>query len=165
MQLTDTCAEGDGERNNINQKRLLSYFFRFISFSKYAITSIAQVEALLSEEVAHRVTWGKFVNWTESLGNNIEGDKAQDFCNCTSKNVVQGMGPNKTNNAIITASKAARGIHQIKGQFDKVTKIHPSSRAHTTRSAKDDEMLMLKDLSKLRPFHITPKRLQKLRRV
>ena len=67
MQLTDTCAEGDGERNNINQKRLLSYFFRFNSFSKYAITSIAQVEALLSEEVAHRVTWGKFVNWTKGF--------------------------------------------------------------------------------------------------
>lgn len=121
-------------------------------------TSIAQVEALLSEEVAHRVTWGKFVNWTGGLGNNIEGDKAQEICNCTSKNVVQGMGPNKTNNAIITASKAAPGIHRIKGQFDKVTKIHPSSRAHTTRSAKDDEMLMLKDLRKLRPFRITPNR-------
>lgn len=93
-------------------------------------TSIAQVEALLSEEVAHRVTWGNFVNWTGGLGNNIEGDKAQEICNCTSKNVVQRMGPNKTNNAIITASKAAPGIHQIKGQFDKVTKIHPSSRAH-----------------------------------
>ena len=50
---------------------------------------------------------------------------------------------------IITASKVVRGIYQIKGQFDKVTKIHPSSRAHTTRSAKDDEMLMLKDLRKL----------------
>ena len=50
---------------------------------------------------------------------------------------------------IITASKAAPGIHHIKGQFDKVTKVHPSSRAHTTRSAKDDEMLMLKGLRKL----------------
>ena len=50
---------------------------------------------------------------------------------------------------IINASEAAPGIHQIKGQFDKVTKIHPSSWAHTTRSAKDDEMLMLKDLCKL----------------
>ena len=61
MQLTDTCAEGDGDRNNVNQNHLLSYFFRFNSFSKYALemsTSIAQVKALLSEEVAHRVTWG-----------------------------------------------------------------------------------------------------------
>ena len=107
MKLTDTCAEGDGERNDVNQKRLLSCFSRFSSFSKYALemfTSIAQVEALLSEEVAHRVTWGKFVNWTGGLGNNIKGDKAQEICNCTSKNVVQGMGPNKTNNALITAS-------------------------------------------------------------
>ena len=125
-------------------------------------TNIAQVEALLSEEVAERVTWGKFVNWTGGLGNNIEGDKAKEICNCTSKNVVQrGMGSDKTNNTIITASKAAPGIHQIKGQFDKVTKIHPSSRAHTTRSAKDDEMLMLKDLRKLRPFRITPNRCHK----
>ena len=117
-------------------------------------TSIAQVEALLSEEAAHRVTWGKFVNWTGGFGNNIEGDKAQEICNCTSKHAVQGMlmGPSNTNNAIITASKAAPGIHQIKGQFDKVTEIHPSSQAHTTISAKDDEMLMLKDLRKLRPF-------------
>ena len=50
---------------------------------------------------------------------------------------------------IITASKAAPRIHQIKGQLDKVTKTHPSSCAHTTRSAKYDEMLMLKDLRKL----------------
>ena len=50
---------------------------------------------------------------------------------------------------IVTPSEAASGIHQIKGRFDKVTKIHPLSWAHTTRSAKDDEMLMLKDLRKL----------------
>ena len=161
MQLTDTCAEGDGDRNNVNQKRLLSYFFRFNSFTKYAMemfTSIAQVEALLSEEVAHRVSFGKFVNWIGGLGNNIEGDKAQEICNCTSKNVVQGMGPNKTNNAIVTASKAAPGIYQIKGQFDKTTNIHLPSRAHSTRSTKDDEMLMFKDLRKLRPFRIIPNR-------
>ena len=161
MQLTDTCAEGDGDRNNINQKRLLSYFFRFNSFTKYAVemfTSIAQVEALLSEELAQRVSWGRFVNWTGGEGNNIEGDKAQEICNCTSKSVVQGMGPNKTNNAIITASKAAPGIHQIKQQFDRTTKIHPSSRAHSTRASKDDEMIMFKDLRKLRPFRIAAHR-------
>ena len=162
MQLTDTCAEGDGDRNNVNQKRLLSYFFRFNSFTKYAVemfTSIAQAEALLSEEVAQRVSWGRFVNWTGGAGNNIEGDKAQEICNCTSKNVVQGMGPNKTNNAIITASEAAPGIHQIKQQFDRTTKIHPSSRAHSTRTSKDDEMIMFKDLRKLRPFRIAAHRL------
>lgn len=161
MQLTDTCAEGDGDRNNINEKRLLSYFFNTASFTKYAVemfTSIAQEKALLSEEVAQRVSWGKFVNWTGGEGKNIEGDKAQEICNCTSKSVVQGMGPNKTTTAIITASKASPGIHQIKNQFDKATKIHSSSRAHSTRSSKADELLMFKELRKLRPFRITVNR-------
>lgn len=114
MQLADTRAESDGDRYN-NQKRLLSYFFSSRSFAKYAVemfSSIAQVEALLSEEVAQRVSWGKFVNWTGEEGKNIEDDKAQEICNCTSKSVVQGMGPNKTTSAIITASKAAPGVHQ-----------------------------------------------------
>ena len=79
MQLTDTCAEGDGDRNIINQKRLLSYFQCFSSFGKYAIemfTSIAQVEVLLSEELARRVSWGQFGNWSGGAGRNIEGDRA-----------------------------------------------------------------------------------------
>ena len=61
MQLKDTCAEGDGDRHNINKKRLLSYFYSASSFSKYAIemfTSISQGEVLASEELAQRLSWG-----------------------------------------------------------------------------------------------------------
>ena len=41
------------------------------SFSKHALkifSSIAQVEALLSEDVAHQVIWGKIANWSGGLG-------------------------------------------------------------------------------------------------
>lgn len=58
MQLKDTCAEGDGDRHNINKKRLLSYLQSVSSFSKYAIemfTSISQIEALASEELAQHL--------------------------------------------------------------------------------------------------------------
>ena len=68
------------------------------------------------------------------------------------------MGPNKTTNAIITVSKAAPGIHDIKKNFDSTTKIHSPSQAHSTRSSQDDELSMLKELRKLRPFRITPHR-------
>ena len=70
-------------------------------------TSISQVQALASEELAQRLSWGSFVNWNGGIGNNIEGDKAQEICNCTTKSVIQGMGANKTANAIVTASQAA----------------------------------------------------------
>ena len=61
MQLIDTCREGDGERSIINQKRLLMYFKSSTSFKNYSIemfTWIAQIKALVSEEMAHRLTWG-----------------------------------------------------------------------------------------------------------
>jgi len=106
MQLKENCAEGDGDRHNINRKRLPSYFHSASSFSKYAIemfTHISQVEALASEELAQRLSWGRFVNWDGGIGSNIEGDKAKEICNCTTKSVVQGMRTNKTTNAIVTA--------------------------------------------------------------
>ena len=41
------------------------------SFSKHALKifpRVAQVEALLSEDVAHQVIWGKIANWSGVLG-------------------------------------------------------------------------------------------------
>ena len=35
MQMIDTCAEGDGERNDINLKRLLQYFKSYGTFSNH----------------------------------------------------------------------------------------------------------------------------------
>ena len=60
VQLIDTCKEGDGVKNNINKKRLLLYF-KSGSLNNYSVdmfTAIAQIEALASEEMAHRLTWG-----------------------------------------------------------------------------------------------------------
>ena len=121
MQMKDTCAEGDGERNDINIKRLLQYFKSHSSFTKYAIemfTAIAQRKALLSEEMAHRIRWGRFVNWVGGKGKNIECDTAQEICNRVCKNIVLGMGANKTSAVIIRASKSAAGVEKILIKFD-----------------------------------------------
>jgi hypothetical protein len=160
MQLIDTCKEGDGERSMINKKRLLMYFKSSSSFQNYSIemfTSIAQVEALVSEEMAHRLTWGRFVNWHGGAGKNIACDMAQEICNRTSKDVVRGMGANKTRKAMMRASKASAGVFQIVQQVCNTTKIKKSSQAHTHKN-NDDEILMLQDLQKLKPFEMNPGR-------
>jgi len=116
MQLIDTCAEGDGARNNINKKRLLLYFKSTNSFSKYAIemfTSIAQIEAIVSEQMAERLTWERFVNWHGGLGKNIAKDTAQEVCVKVSKDVVKGMGANKTEKSILRASMSGPGVYDI----------------------------------------------------
>ena len=74
--------------------------------------AIAQIEALASEEMAHRLTWGRFINWHGCLGKNITCDMAQEICYRVSK-VVREMGPNKTPKAMTRASKAAAGLRQI----------------------------------------------------
>ena len=161
MQMKDTCAEGDGERNDINIKRLLMYFKSHGSFSKYAVemfTNIAQKKALFSEKMAHRVRWGRFANWAGGKGKNIECDTAQEICNRTCKSVALGMGANKTSAAIVRGSKSAAGVKQIVTKFDVECKLHNQSTTHTSRSSQDDESIMMKDLTKLRPFHTSPGR-------
>jgi len=134
MQLKDTCAEGDGDRDNLDKKRLVVYFKSSNSFIKYSIemfTSIAQIEAIVSEEMAEQLTWGRFVNWHGGEGKNIGNDAAQEMCNDSSKDVVKGMGANKMTNTILRASKSGAGVHEIKWSFDKATNIHRVSQMHS----------------------------------
>ena len=161
MQLIDTCKEGDGLRNNINKKRLLLYFKSSNSFHNYSLemfTSIAQIEALASEEMAHRLTWGRFVNWHGGKGKNIACDMAQEICNQVSKDVVKAMGPNKTPKAMERASKAAAGVEQIVKRWNEVSDVKRASQAHTHRSMTEDEVMMVQDLRKIKPFERKPGR-------
>ena len=55
LQLKDTAAEADGERNLVNQKLLLMVFKSLGSHSKYALemfVSIALIECLLTPRLA-----------------------------------------------------------------------------------------------------------------
>ena len=161
MQLIDTCKEGDGLRNNMNKKRLLLYFKSSNSFHNYSLemfTSIAQIEALVSEEMAHRLTWGRFVNWHGGKGRNIACDMAQEICNRVSKDVVKAMGPNKTQKAMERASKAAAGVQQIVNRLNTVSDVKRVSQAHIHKSAKEDEVMMVQDLRMIKPFERKPGR-------
>ena len=103
LQLKDTAAEADGERNLINQKFLLSIFKSMASFSRYQMemfVSIAQFECLLTPQLAEQLKWGYFVNWRGGAGNNIEEDLAQEISNKIGKRIVQRMGANKSLNSI-----------------------------------------------------------------
>jgi len=152
LQMKDTAAEADGERNLINQKLLLSVFKSMGAYSKYAIemfVSIAQIECLLTPRLSEEFKWGFFVNWRGGVGNNIEDDLAQEISNRLSKSIVQRMGPNKTLQSISKVCKAANGITEVKEQFDLSAGIHKTSVQHTTRDSLKDEQEMVNDLIRL----------------
>lgn len=149
LQLKDTAAEGDGDRNFINQKLLLSIFKSLNAYSKYAIemfVSIAQVECLLTERTSAQVKWGCFSNWTGGLGRNIEDDLVQEICNSISKNAVKRMGANKSLHSIEEICRATSGIKLIIDTYDKQLNIHKLSSRHTTASAKEDDHHMIDEI-------------------
>jgi hypothetical protein len=156
MQMRDTGAEGDGQRNLINQKLLLSVFKAMGSYSKYAIemfVSVAQIECLLTPRLSEEFKWGFFVNWRGGIGHNIEDDLAQEISNRLSKRIVQRMGPNKTLASISKVCKASTGVHLVLNQFDSSMGIHPKSVQHTTRDSTKDEKEMIADIVQLDPFN------------
>lgn len=111
--MKDTAKEGDGKRNLINQKLLLTVFRSLGGFSKYSIemfVSIAQIECMLTPRLSEQFKYGFFVNWRGGPGNNMEEDLAQEICNKLSKIIVQRMGPNKTVQSISKVCKAVSGI-------------------------------------------------------
>lgn len=161
IQMKDTAAEADGERNLINQKLLLTVFKSLGGYSKYAIemfVSIAQIECLLTPRLSEEFKWGFFSNWRGGAGRNIEDDLAQEISNRCSKSVVQRMGPNKTINSISKVCKATTGLQQITQQFDSSIGIHKTSVQHTTRDCLKDEKEMVADLIQLDPFNHEPAR-------
>ena len=62
MQMKDTAAKGDGNRNLINQKLLLSVFKSMGAYSKYTIemfVSMAQIKCLLTPRLSEQFKWPK----------------------------------------------------------------------------------------------------------
>ena len=121
-------------------------------------TNFSQTDYLMSAQVTHRATWGRFVNWRGGAGDNMEANLVQEICNKVSKNVAQGMGPNKTKAAIERASKAGAGIQEVICNYDGASGVKPRSGAHTKMSAKADELEIIEALKKSKPFCIVPGR-------
>ncbi len=75
-------------------------------------------------------------------GKNIACDIAQEICNRVSKDVVRGMGQNKTKKAMVRASKVASGIHKIISAMNDALEIytHKGLKRHIKNSSSEDEM-------------------------
>ena len=89
------------------------------------------------------------MNWNGGEGKNIACDMAQEIFNRVSKDIVKGMGANKTPKAMMRASKAAAGVDQIVKKVNEVSNIKPASQVHTHKETSNEEVMMFQDLRKL----------------
>lgn len=153
----DAVKEGNGQQLHQLHKQLLHHFKTDNGFNTYAIemfVNIIQNEVLLSESEAHQCMWAATANWKGGKGTNIEIDLLQENQNKALKKLIKGMGANKTNKAIERASKAVGGVQKIVENFHCQASVQPSSAAHSHKSSTADELQILEDLRKLKPFTI-----------
>lgn len=161
MQMIDTVHEGDGDRLIVIIKYLLLMFKAKSNYSKYAIETmrfITQVKCTLTEQMAARVTHGRFANPSGKPGHNMETDIAMEHTIKATKVLINGMGANKTQKAVLRATSSVGGVQCICHSYDKSSNVTPNSTAHSRKTAVGDELFMVQDLKNLRPFKAIPGR-------
>lgn len=97
---------------------MMPLFYSHSSLSKYmteCIDYVLKTETLLTPKMALKVRADSFINPTGRLGHNkaadIEKENQVNFKML--KDLIRGLGANKTENAIVKISKVAPIIHSI----------------------------------------------------
>ena len=149
LDYKDAVEEGNGERLATLHKVLLPHFKRFgQSFKNYSIEmliSVVQNEIFLSNAEAFQCKWASTANWKGGSRKNIEIDLMQENLNDIIKS-------NKTVSATEWSSRSSGGERQIVVNVDQQMNSVPPSSSHSLRSSITDEVKIMTDLRKLRPF-------------
>ncbi|XP_033748132.1 uncharacterized protein LOC117333109 [Pecten maximus] len=153
LSFKDTIKEGDIYRNNINLKFCIPVFFSHSTLSKYleeCIDYILKTEIMLSEKMALKVRAASFVNLTGKIGQNKAADLQKENEVMVLKDLIKGLGANKTEKAIITISKAAPVIQNVVENVESMLGICDKKTKHKKRSFEGDVKVLLKEIIPLK---------------
>lgn len=124
LTFKDAIKEGDSDRTNITLKFCIPIFFSHSILSKYleeCVDYILKTEVLLTENLAMKVRYGSFVNLTGYKGEKKAADLQKENEVLVLKELIRGLGSNKTEKAIDIITKAAPVIQDIVDNFDKMS--------------------------------------------
>lgn len=140
MEFRDAWAEGDGDRVLRCWKLFLPHF-KTAGCTKYSLEALRlmmQTNAVLSPNLAHQVTWNRFVNVRGGAGNNIPCDLYNEHVNKELKKLIQNMGSNVTESALQRAARCVTTLHQVCRNFDVQSGVACRTTAHSTKSDSAD---------------------------
>ncbi|XP_069107278.1 uncharacterized protein [Argopecten irradians] len=161
LTFKDAIKEGDSDRTNITLKFCIPVFFGHSVLSKYleeCIDYILKTEIVLSQKMSLKVRYGSFVNMTGNKGENKATDMQKENEVLVLKELIRGLGSNKTEKAIISITKAAPVIQNIVTNFDKMVNIYDKHTYHKKRSMEGDISVLMKKLIPLNIWTPTPGR-------
>ena len=140
MEFRDAWHEGDGERVLRCWKLFLPHF-KVAGCTKFSLEALKlqiQSGTACSQNLAHQVTWHRFVNVRGGAGNNIPCDLFNEHINKLLKHIIRNMGSNLTESALQRAARSVTSLQQVCETFDAQTGVPWRTTAHSTRCDKDD---------------------------
>ena len=114
-----------------------------------------KTQFLHSAQMQLRLQEASFVNKKGGKGKCVETDLAMEHSVRNAKDLIKGLGSNKTDKAIIRASLAADTVTAITRYYEHVLNVPKATDAHTKRVSEKDIETIHSKLRKLRPFRFT----------
>ena len=98
----DSIREGDGTLVMVAWKYFMLIFkaTKHKNYALEALTMLAQYFVVLPPNLAEQLKWSRFVNVHGFPGRNISADLHMEHMSRTVKTIIEGLGANKTDNAI-----------------------------------------------------------------
>lgn len=114
--------------------------------------------SLLTEQVAHQTFHAGFVNTKGKSDTNIPADQQMEAVIKKSKRHIRHMCSNKNMDSITAKTAAMPAYRAVASNFEADTKVVIRSKKHKVKDAISDELIMIEDLHKVRPFRHIPGR-------
>ncbi|CAC5367708.1 unnamed protein product [Mytilus coruscus] len=154
-ELLDVCKSPDQKKLLRLLKHGMTVFQAKSNNSKYAFEIyrfLNQQIGTLSEKEAAEVVQGMFVNTTGKPDGHIPADLQMEYVVKTIKKHIKHMYSNKSEQNVANHTKALSDVRDIAEHFDSITCVIVRSKKHKHKDASGDELMMIGDLRKLRPF-------------
>ncbi|XP_062588566.1 uncharacterized protein LOC134250228 [Saccostrea cucullata] len=161
LNFKDTMKEGDIYRTNMLLKMMIPFFYSHSALSKYfveCIDYILKTEVMLSPRLSMRIRLSSYVNPKGGKGKNKAADMQKENEVRILKDLIRGLGANKTEHAIVTISKAAPVISDISTNFDRALKIKEGGTTHKKRDDRTDLITLVNALKKMNIWSYVPGR-------
>lgn len=142
-------------------KIAMLYFKSHNNLSKYAyeiMRFLVYQECLLSEKAANEMFYGLFVNISGKYDGHIPADRRMEYMVKEVKSHIKHMCSNKTEKNISNRTRAIPGIKTICSNFHQQSSVLIRAKKHSDRASTGDELTLIQDLRKVRPFHSQPGR-------
>lgn len=112
----------------------------------------------LSMQEAHFMFYSMFVNTSGRSDGNIPADLQMEFLVKVYKKHINQMMSNKRDANVTNRVNALAGLNEIIHNFDAITVHSVRTKKHSTPLKTDDELAILSDLRKTRPFKLVSAR-------